>query len=363
MQFFLVFICLFAVASSIQTPWNKNNIEIDHHDEVKLDMADFLPEFLEEGRRGLTEEIWAWRKANLLQNETSEYTIAYNKRNGNSKRQFTCRGEGNCDTPSVRESTSMSSTIIIPCRWVVFSTSPGVYPISDSEIIAQMASIRLDYLPFNIDIQLLPGTSGIYHVYDSRFANIPAYSQINSQWYSTILQEKSLYAANPSTTFNIFVNRQTSGTSGTLLGFATFPWDSIALTNTGGIWMNALAIGGTKKTLNHEIGHNLGLWHTFHGVTEVTQCGSCYENPGLENSASGDLVGDFCADTPPTPMNYNCAPPGGFSPCTSQPWGTTMYTNIMGYGPDSCIRELTDCQEQRMICWMCATYGGTFSGC
>lgn len=45
---------------------------------------------------------------------------------------------------------------------------------------------------------------------------------------------------------------------GTLLGMGTFPWDSAALTSEGGLWLNSEFVGRGQKTINHEIGHNLG---------------------------------------------------------------------------------------------------------
>jgi hypothetical protein len=72
-----------------------------------------------------------------------------------------------------------------------------------------------------------------------------------------------------------------------------------------------------------------GLWHTFHGVTEIPVCGDqCTENVHELNDPKADVVGtsisnvlftrsnkysvtgDLCADTPATPMNFYCRAPG-----------------------------------------------------
>ena len=104
---------------------------------------------------------------------------------------------------------------------------------------------------------------------------------------------------------------------GTLFGIATFPWDSAAVTSTGGLWLNGIAVDSQAQadgdvTLEHELGHCLGLWHTFHGSDEIVGCNlACEELPHPPIDPSSNEVGDFCADTPGTPRNYNCADPGG----------------------------------------------------
>ena len=81
-----------------------------------------------------------------------------------------------------------------------------------------------------------------------------------------------------------------------------------ALRSVGGLWINSITInseGQAKRiaTLPHELGHNFGLWHTFHGVSEVSGCGNaCKENVHPIVDPQADTVGDFCADTPATPQ-------------------------------------------------------------
>ena len=65
--------------------------------------------------------------------------------------------------------------------------------------------------------------------------------------------------------------------------------------------------------------------------------------PGQDNE------GERCSDTPPTPTNDGCAPPGGFDPCNLQSWGVTDYENIMGYG--WCWEHFTTQQAARAHCW------------
>lgn len=142
---------------------------------------------------------------------------------------------------------------------------------------------------------------------------------------------KDQYAVDPQHNLNIYVTCQDPSEDGTiLLGIATFPWDpgsselnidpslsshtkfrslshfvfvtfsfekKDALTKQGGLWVNSLSLStewqnDRDKTLQHEMGHNLGLWHTFHGVSEVAGCNDpCREVVHEFTDPKADLVG------------------------------------------------------------------------
>jgi hypothetical protein len=129
-----------------------------------------------------------------------------------------------------------------------------------------------------------------------------------------------------------------------LLGFMNFPGGDYS----GVGFMNPQALGRGQKTLPHEMGHGFGLMHTFNGISEVQACSNCYE------SSPSDIQGDYCADTPPVPRNWDCTSPLSASgeyadSCTYRSQWTNPYTNMMSYG--ACPNGVfTSCQTKRIRC-------------
>lgn len=80
-------------------------------------------------------------------------------------------------------------------------------------------------------------------------------------------------------------------------------------------------------TLIHEVGHYLGLHHTFNFTS------SC--NPETNCNAQGDK----CCDTPPTTGSVGC----GYLQCSE-----TMVENIMDYSNDHCMDRFSPDQINRM---------------
>lgn len=110
------------------------------------------------------------------------------------------------------------------------------------------------------------------------------------------------------------------------------------------------------KTLIHEMGHCLGLYHTFHGA-----CGT--QEPGLdENENNPFYTGDFVDDTPPDPTdiidqtNANCVNNNFLvNLCTGNtrtPAGNLfnpLPNNHMDYLRDNCKTAFTSGQGLRML--------------
>ncbi len=254
-----------------------------------------------------------------------------------------CAPEGPCDGAAMRDSYIPGPSDPITYFRVFFhilrNDDGSGAACTPADLANAMDTMNADYLPYRIQFE-----------YSWKYDNSTNFRVITSRNEGESM--KANLAVKPDSQMNVYVvysNTDVINGQTVTYSYGNFPWDVDALLSTGGIVMARVMFAPYDfGTLTHETGHCLGLLHTQAGVSEATQCGSCYESPGASNR---DAVWDWCSDTDPTPTNYSCGGPGGTDPCSGQLWGPTDPQNYMGYAPSSCYSEFSAQQSGRMHCW------------
>jgi hypothetical protein len=178
---------------------------------------------------------------------------------------------------------------------------------------------------------------------------------------NSCLLKTTTHAGGPET-LNVWITNMAS--SNGLLGYATFPFLGAGLLDGVVMDVSTLPNGAIPyhqgKTLVHEGGHWLGLFHTFQGGCSKA---SPTMNKAVKHGwllSSNTKGGDYIDDTPSEkqPFVSSCANLGPDDVPDSCPGrirgfeGKDPIHNIMDYGWDECITEVTDGQfTQAHVMW------------
>lgn len=215
---------------------------------------------------------------------------------------------------------------VIPVVFHVMYKADGTGNISDTLIESQ-----IDIL--NEDFGALAGTPGAAG-FDShiRFELADITRTQNDSWFNDSGVEteyKTALGRDQNRYLNVYVNSADG-----YLGYAYFPQGSAGTVLDGVVVMYA-AVGRNSgydpydqgRTLTHETGHYLGLYHTFQG-----------------GCVNGYTVGDRIADTNPEQTeHFGCSPSASCG--VADP-----IDNYLDYTDDTCMERFTPEQANRMIC-------------
>ncbi|KAI8802598.1 metalloprotease [Cladochytrium replicatum] len=221
-------------------------------------------------------------------------------------------------------STLATTAISIPVYYHVINKGAGVSNgnVTTTQINNQISVLNADFAPYGVSFTL---TAVDYTT--------------NNNWFNTVGPSTTVQTTMKSTlrkggkdALNIYSVGFASGAGAGLLGYATFPSDYAGNPKDDGVVILYSSVpGGTAvpynlgRTATHEVGHWLGLYHTFQG--------GC--------SGNGDFVADTPAEASPA---FGC--PTGRDTCTAA--GIDPITNYMDYTDDSCMNQFSAGQAARI---------------
>ncbi len=216
----------------------------------------------------------------------------------------------------------LERTLDIPVAFHVITAADGTTgDVSDQQIYNQIDTLTTAYAANGLSFSLLS---------IDRTANDDWFYSDNESAY------KAALAVDPEHTLNIYTT-----TASGYLGYAYFPWSWSEDNYMHGVVLNYISLPGgiypydEGDTGTHEVGHYLGLYHTFDGGCTTP--------------------GDYVDDTPQQHDGnniFNCNET--LDTCPSDP-GNDPVHNYMNYTDDPCLFEFTLGQFDR-VNWALSTY-------
>ncbi len=230
-------------------------------------------------------------------------------------------------SPEAQYHPQNGSDYVIPVVFHILRWTNGTADVSDARIAQQMVVLNEDFGAFGAGA---PGTNTRI-----QFTLAGVTRTNNDSWHNDQGTYYNSLAWDPTEFLNIYAN-----TASGALGYAYVPSGGGVV---GNLWDRVVVYWTTigrpapygppyhlGRTATHEVGHYLGLYHTFDGG--CTSPLGCYNN--------GDLICDTEPEQGPN-----------FSPCTRSTCGDPDPThNYMDYSDDVCMDNFTLDQTHRMRC-------------
>ncbi|HWO17307.1 MAG TPA: zinc metalloprotease [Kofleriaceae bacterium] len=213
--------------------------------------------------------------------------------------------------------SNITASHVIPVYWHSIRPANGSGGVTSQQISSSIAVLNAAYAASSFSFSLV----------STDYSN-------NDSWYTCSggtceSQMKSTLRQGGSNALNVYSNNMGGG----LLGWATFPSSYASSPSMDGVVILAASVPGGSAvpynegdTLTHEVGHWMGLYHTFQGGCSKTN--------------------DYVSDTPQERSSaFGC--PAARDTCTRDPGADPIY-NFMDYTDDNCMFEFTAGQNARM---------------
>jgi hypothetical protein len=218
---------------------------------------------------------------------------------------------------NVASSCAARDKININVYFHVIMSSTATGNLTDTQIIDQMSVLNNDFT----------NTLFVFNLVSVNYTKNDSWFNVGQGKQEEFDMKDALHMGG-SADLNIYTAKIDDSS---LLGWATFPWEVQDFPKKDGVVLNYRTLPGGDltpfnlgATATHEVGHWLGLYHTFHEGCDV-----------------GDLVDDTPAEAEPSsgcPIGRDTCPSPGLDPIE----------NFMDYSDDACLNQFTTGQATRM---------------